>query len=406
MEYISLSKLFYSEPQNYKSIYNDRFNNSHTVHLDFDIKGKEAFFLLEPTIYNKIIDIYKIDKSILNLRRALPGKAVEQYTQRCLIDEIILTNDIEGVYSSRKEINSVLIELKNKSRKRRFNGLIKKYLMLQEEAETPLKTCKDIRELYNELVYSEIAEDDPDNLPDGEIFRKDSASVVTATQKEIHTGVNPESKIKSYMEKSLNILYNDSLPLIVRVAIFHYLFGYIHPFYDGNGRTSRYISSYLLSKEFDPLIAYRLSYSIKENIKKYYDAFKICNDPHNIGDLTPFIYMFVDIVYESMNSLLEALKKRYQYLSKYRYLITDLPYGTNEKYFPLYFLLLQASLFSDSGISTPELIDVLKISRGTVNNQIKELASYDLIEKKCEGNTHYYKLNLTRVDEMCKTLEL
>lgn len=83
------------------------------------------------------------------------------------------------------------------------------------------------------------------------------------------------------MNKALAILNDKSIECVFRISIFHYLFGYIHPFYDGNGRTSRFISSYLLSKEFESIIGYRMSYSIKENINDYYKAFKVCNDPKN-----------------------------------------------------------------------------------------------------------------------------
>ena len=99
----------------------------------------------------------------------------------------------------------------------------------------------------------------------------------SATQKEIHKGLYPESKIMDAMEKSLVILEDKNLDPLIKIAIFHYLFGYIHPFYDRNGRTSRFISSYLLTKVLNNLIGYRISFTIIEHIKEYYDAFKICN---------------------------------------------------------------------------------------------------------------------------------
>lgn len=405
MSYQPLSKLFYSDKENYDTIYQNRFNSEYTTHIDFEINGYPAFFVFQPAWYQKTIEIYKIDKRIKELRDRLPLQAINQFTLRCLVDEIVLTNDIEGVYSSRREINSVISELETKSKGRRFKGLVLKYFMLQMDEKLSFQTCQDIRDLYDALVYSEVAEDDPENLPDGEIFRKDSASVTTSTQKEIHRGVYPESNIISCMDQALNILGSDEIGYLFRVALFHYLFGYIHPFYDGNGRTSRFISSYMLSKEFEPTVAYRLSYTIKENLKTYYQAFKTCNDKHNKGDLTPFIIMFIDIIEESMHQLEEALEKRYYWLKHYREYVQYLPHGLDEKYLDLYDLLIQASLFSENGISTKELMNSLHIGRTTLKNRLDTIAENDLLTKEAIGNMRCYSLKLEEVEKKVEQKE-
>ena len=404
MSYVPLSKLFYSDNQNYKKIYSERYNSEYAIHFDFSIHGHNAFFILEPSLFSKSINIYRIDKKIKTLCDILPGKAIDHFAKRCLVDEIILTNNIEGVYSSRKEIRSILDELETNNRKKRFKGLVRKYLMLQKKEKILINSCEDIRELYNDLVYSEIEEDDPDNLPDGKIFRKDSASVLSATQKEIHRGINPESEIISCMDKALKILYDDSIECIFRISIFHYLFGYIHPFYDGNGRTSRFISSYLLSKEFEPIIGYRLAYSIKENIRKYYEAFKICNDPHNLGDLTPFVLMFTDIIDASMHKLFDAMEERLYQLDHYVSLIQIFPYGISNKFSELYYLLIQASLFSEDGITKKELEVLLSVCPNTISNRIKILDKEHLIITKKIDGRNYYCLNLEKADQISEKI--
>lgn len=401
MEYKSLSKLRYADPHHYQQIYEERFHANNAVHFDFDIHGHQAFVVLNPNICTKMLSIYKKDKAVGNLCLALPGKALGQFAQRCLIDEIIISNNIEGVHSSRKEINEVLTEADKSGRNKRFKGLVQKYAMLQNRQELNFKTCEDVRALYDELVRFEIEEDDPDNLPDGNLFRKGSTSVLTATQKEIHRGITPESKIIDYMTNALAMLNDDSLELLLRIAVFHYMFGYIHPFYDGNGRTSRFISSYLLSQNFEPILGYRLSYTIKENIKQYYDSFAVCNDPHNLGELTPFVNMFIGIIDESMTQLINALQKRYQLLKSYERAIPLLPFGSDRKYYTMYFCLIQASLFadSDSGINIGDLASLMKVSTVTVTKRLNSIGDDLLIINK-QGNANLYKLNLEPLDKM------
>lgn len=88
------------------------------------------------------------------------------------------------------------------------------------------------------------------------------------------------------------------------------MFAYIHPFYDGNGRTNRFISSYVLSHNFNPIVGYRLSYSVKERIEKYYKGFSICEQPLNRGDLTPFVISFSELVVDAMESMLDSLREK------------------------------------------------------------------------------------------------
>lgn len=399
MKKMPLKKLFHIDREAYKSEYEKRFNDDDTVHLDIEISGNAAFLCQTKEMFGSIISIERTNTKIVNMCSVLPERALIQYRTRCLTDEIVLTNNIEGVHSTRKEINEILSDLSTKDRKKRFVGLVKKYVTLSQNEEIPLRTGRDIRKIYDDIFYDEINAIDPSNLPDGTIFRKNNVNVYSPTQKVIHTGVHPESEIISIMDKSLNFLANADCDILIRIAVFHYLFGYIHPFYDGNGRTDRFISSYLLSKHLNDLIGYHISYTIKENIHKYYDAFDICNHPLNKGDLTPFAEIFLSLVDISMKQLYDEIKSRLDKLNFYRGVCPILPNADHKDIVTLYYMLIQAALFSEDGISQKELEDFLNASYSSVRNKLSSIPA-DLLIKNTRERHAYYMLDLDKVDIM------
>lgn len=402
--YESLLKLFYKDKELYEQEFNSRINSTTAVFIDFYVNNNQAFFIEDSELLKKVINIEKIDKSIHNLVQLLPKLSTNQFKKRCLIDEIVLSNKIEGVHSTRREIDNVLNDIDSNSSKR-FKGLVNKYVLLYNIENIEINTPKDIREIYNELALPEIIEDAPNNAPDGKMFRAESVSVMSPTGKSIHTGLYPEKAIIEAMQKAISLLDKDEILDLFKIAIFHYLFGYIHPFYDGNGRTSRFISSYLLSKCLEPIISFRISYTIQENIKQYYEAFKICNDPRNKGDLTPFLFMFIEIIEQSMQQLHEALSIRAKYFEHYSDAIELLPNSDNKKYCRIYYLLVQASLFSENGITIKELIENTDESRSTVLNRLKEISKHDLLVEKKPTKEKHFSLDLNKVDNIILSTE-
>lgn len=397
MPYVPLNKLFYSDSKNYDKIYAENFGSKYAVHVDFKIGEFDAFFVQTPEIIAKMLAIYKAANIVNWFCCDLPGVALEQFTTRCLIDEIVLTNNIEGVHSTRREIDSLL---EGGGKSTRFYGLVQKYLMLRKGKTLEFKTCADIRAVYDELVLREVETDDPDNVPDGEIFRKGSVSVSSQTQKELHRGLYPESSIISAAEKALAFLNDESVELLYRAAAFHYFIGYIHPFYDGNGRLNRFISSYLLGRELCPLVGFRLSYTVKQNISDYYKAFGICNDPKSRGDITPFVEMFLGIVETAVTQLGEALQKRSEKLAYYRSRSELLPDAADAKMAQLYDYLIQAALFSENGIGTEELLRLFGVSRNTLQKKLGKVEAVELLQTVTKNRMKFYKLDLNAFDEL------
>ena len=403
--YESLLEIFYKNRNEYNKICEERLSNDDVTFLPLEVKGKKTFYLLTKEVHNQMLSMYKMNAKVNKILQQLPEVAVDHFCRRCLIDEIVLTNDIEGVVSTRKDIGDILdkVPSENKEKNDKLSGLVDKYRKLQKKEKIPLSTCQDVRELYNELFLNEVILSDSDNQPDGKYFRKDSVEVRTQTQKSIHTGLEPESKIIEAMQIVLDFINDDEYDLLIRTAICHYYIGYIHPFYDGNGRLSRFISSYLITQEFAPVLAYRLSYTIKENIKEYYEAFKTCNDPRNQGDLTPFVLMFLRVLKISMEQLIVGLEKRKGQLEYYETLLGNFAKSEeikNEDVIKMLFVLVQSELFSERGISTQELLEFLEISRSTLKKIMESIQNYGLIKKMKRGTKNFFGIYLEELEKL------
>jgi Fic family protein len=264
---------------------------------------------------------------------------------------------------------------KKPEKQSRLYGLVQKYRMLMESEEISLKTCGDIRKIYDELALAEIEADVKENLPDGLFFRKQSVSVQNEHMKVIHKGLMPEEKIITSMTQALNILNDDSIEILTRIAMFHYFFGYIHPFYDGNGRMSRFISSYLLAKELNPLISYQLSYTIKNNIGQYYKGFEVVNHKANRGDLTPFILIFLEIVEKSVDHLCSVLEDKKYQLNYFKNIIES-TFTEDDTSKMIIYALTQNALFGLEPMSVKELAKSIGKSYATVNNRLKGMKQY------------------------------
>lgn len=395
VDYKLLSKQFYQDKEQYEKIYQDKYNSESTYIFDFNMSGYNSFVVINSEILNAITEILKLDKQLTILTESLPEIAMQTFTKKCLIDEIKLTNEIEGVYSTRRELTEILENLIT-TKGQRFNGLVQKYFLLHEKSIT-LDDCKDIRLLYDDLCLSEVIAEDKNNIPDGELFRKNAVNIIDGI-KSVHNGIYPEKKIIEYMTKVLKMINNDSCNEFVKIAVFHYMFGYIHPFYDGNGRMDRFISSYLLSKTLHPLVGYRIAYTIKKNINDYYKAFINCNDILNRGDLTSFVIYFLTLVSLAQIDLIESIKDSIQKLNYYEAEIKNIAkedYKTEQ----ILLQLLYNELFGDGGMNIATLIEKSGIGVSNVRNTIKSLYGKEIITSYKEGKTNFYNIDLSKLTQ-------
>ena len=397
MKFISLTKYFYQHTQEeYETEYIRRLEAPFTVHFNIPIhqynrkNAYPAFLCYTGEILRLVEKFYKTYEQFLYTVNTVPPVVLYQFTRLSIVEEVKSTNDIEGVRSTKKEIREI-IEKKG-THYHRLQSVVHQYLELLGEEEIKFDTCQDIRNFYDDFTHQEITQENPQNRLDGSLFRKEPVQIEAATGKTIHQGLYPESRIIEALDQALRILHSEEYPLLIRLALFHYFFVYIHPFYDGNGRTDRFITSYFLSRKFHRLLAVRLSIYIKRNQSRYYHMLEEADSERNRGDMTPFVMGFLEILIGSTEDTIGVLSRKNEQMRKYESRIDA--FQLKDKLLKeIYITLLQAALFYGEGISMADLMKVTGKNRGTIQKRIDEIPGNHLIVTKA-GKTNYYKLNL------------
>lgn len=396
MSYDTVKKQFHTlGTQDFSKWFDKRFNAESTLHFDITVNGNPAFFYFEIPLFNKLMAIQQKNSELNNLFEALPRIAARQYIRNSLVIDVKKTNEIEGVFSSRKEIFELTEDLK-KRESDKIGSIVNKYLLLLSgDSEKNVRTCQNIRKIYDDLFLSNTQSlIDPDKLPDGDLFRRGDVGVYDlGSDRPIHKGIYPEDSIKRYLNEGIKVLNDKNINVFVRIAIFHYIFEYTHPFYDGNGRIGRYLISLFFKNEISSIFAFRVSAGINNFKKQYYKAFKDTEDELNKGDLTLFVYEFLDILDKTYDDCIDYAKKKKELLENkfvsYKKKFSNL--SKNEE--SVLYVLIQASIFSDFGITIKDITNSLKISLRTVRRCLDLFKDKRILNEERHSRFIYYNLS-------------
>lgn len=174
---------------------------------------------------------------------------------------------------------------------------------------------------------------------------------------------------------------DDELDPILRMAIAHHQFESIHPFYDGNGRTGRILTSLILQREglLDLPVLY-LSRYITSTKSQYYQLLQSTRETQNWVDWCEYIVKGVAITAKSEIKLVKKLRDLMQ-STKHR-LRDELP--------KIYSQELLNNLFRYPYTKIEFLEKDLGVSRITAAKHLDLLALNGFVEKRKIGRNNFY----------------
>ena len=327
--------------------------------------------------------ILRFERKISKLAGELPPAATGALVRDLIIREVVSTNELEGVHSTRRQINDVL-EMHRRSagsaKERRFAELVKLYLNLTEAGGIVPTTPEEIRSIYDQVMRGEDLGED---APDGKLFRRRGVAIYSESGIEVHTGLRPESRIADAIRLMLGIVNSDEVPQIYGSIIGHFLFEYIHPFYDGNGRTGRSLLALWLSKPLSLLTSLSLSRVIFENKDTYYRAFRRAEHPLMHGELTFFVMSMLELVRQAQEELYSGLREGRSKLDDVAGRLESAQHdlGLSGQERSVLLLLSQVHLFASvPGVQLAEIADCLECSGGTARKYSRLLEERGLVE--------------------------
>lgn len=389
MKYKSLAKLFYADASSDRFSRNEatareRLESDSTFRTGYLTEYGELFLSVprELSILNE--QVMRQEQRVASLHAMLPPVALSALIRGLVIDEVVCTNELEGVRSTHRQIDELLEATPSPTANvatKRFRELARLYLELSDSRHIYPKTPEDVRAIYDRIMSGE---DLGDNAPDGELFRKGEVEVIGTGQKVIHAGLHPEQKIISAIGQMLAIAGSTAIPQTYSALLAHFIFEYIHPFYDGNGRTGRYLLALYLSGPLSTITALSLSRSIAENRAPYYRAFKDAELPINHGELTPFVLTMLEYVSEAQKRIIEELEHGQALLASAAQELEGLRERENlsDRERDLLFLLLQHSVFGAfPDVPTATLSEEMGLGVQMTRRHLKRLEGEGLVER-------------------------
>ena len=332
--------------------------------LDIDIETKAI--LKKSILANKALaKLNGVAKIIPNQAILINSLILQEAKDSSEIENIITTHD--ELYQSSLDISNIshaTKEVQNYSR-----ALLKGFDLVKDNS---LLLTRHIVDIQQELEGNVAG------------IRKQAGTVLKnqATGEVIHTPPQEESTIRKLIDNHEQYINtNDGIDPLIKMAIIHYQFETIHPFYDGNGRTGRIINIlYLVLNELlDLPILYLSSYIIKHKA----DYYRLLQEVRTKGSWEEWIIYMLE-------GIEQTATKQVQLINDIKELMDNTKEKLKSELPKIYSKDLLEVLFIHPYTKIDMLVDNLELHRDTASKHLKAMEKIGILNSVQIKNTRFY----------------
>ena len=334
--------------------------------LTVDVETKVVLKSL-PSAHAALAELKGIASTIPNQIILVNTLGLQEAKDSSAIENIITTHD--DLYKSELNLDSFK-SLEAKEVQNYISALKKGFELIKTKG---LITNNIIIEIQKELEGNSAG------------FRKLAGTALknSSTGETIYTppqDVDEINKLMTNLEKFINDPSICDYDPIVKMAIIHYQFESIHPFYDGNGRTGRIINIlYLIIEKLQNLPILYLSNYIIQNKSDYYRLLQELRDDENWEEWLLFIIRGIE---KTSRETIELIIQIRELMMEYKHKLRD-----NYKF---YSQDLLNNLFKHPYTKIEFIVNDLNVSRITAANYLNKLAEDGILKKERIGTGNYY----------------
>ena len=334
--------------------------------IEKDIETKKVLKKLA-SAHRALAELKGVVSTIPNENILINTLGLQEAKDSSAIENIITTHD--DIYKA--DLNLEGFKSLNAKEVQNYISALKKGFALISKKK--ILTNNDIIEIQSELEKNKAG------------FRKLPGTALknAITGETVYTPPQEYSEIIDLMSNLEQFINDDTIsdfdPL-VKMAIIHYQFESIHPFYDGNGRTGRIINVlYLVMKDLLNLPILYLSRYIILNKGDYY---KLLQEIRETDNWENWLLFMLDAVEQISKETIELIGKIRELIFEYKNILRN-----NYKF---YSQDLLNNLFKHPYTKIEFIERDLGVSRITAAKYLNELAKDGLLRKEKLGTGNYY----------------